>query len=340
MISTAEKKIEVVQHGFATPLHINKNRKTFSGAIYDCNGQIIVESQRTKCGDNEWSPEDPENIIKPNRLRNINGNSLYLGHYTGHYGHFLLESLARFWVLLEEDISIKKFDHFIFHPFLHKAPYPEDFSPARICFGCFGIDSKKIIILDDYHEFETIAVPQPLFEINHKVHKDMIDVYNEVKRYGVRLKSSRVGFINQLKGWTNAGDLKLYVSRRKAKGYHPMLNELDVEKIFINQGYKIFHPEKWTFQQQLAIFNRAKIIAGVEGSGLHNSVFMGQETTVISIGTPRNPSGKILNQYLCNRLSGVKGEYIEFKGNINHKNRAIYDIDHLRSELLKIIGEG
>jgi hypothetical protein len=58
---------------------------------------------------------------------------------------------------------------------------------------------------------------------------------------------------------------------------------------------------------------------------------------VISIGTPRVPSGDIFNQRLCDSLSGVQANFIDFKGKMAPKNRAIYDIQHIKELLPSII---
>lgn len=322
-----------VENGYATTTTTNETMHTFQGALYDQNNHLINESQRTTRGDNEWNPDDPVHITRKADAARLHGNSLYLGHYTGHYGHFLLETLGRFWFFLDEDNKNNNYDNFVFHPFLHKTPSPENFSPAKICFECFGIDFKKFRLIERPVCIDNITIPQSCFEINHTVDKRMAEVYSAVKNYGKSLPTSQVGLIDKILGWKNKGDLKLYLSRRKTKGYRPMLNEREVEKIFLKAGFKIFHPERWSFEQQLAIFDRTKVLAGIEGSALHNSVFMQAGTQVLTLGTPRIPSGKILNQDLCNSLSKVNINYIQFKGIVNEKNKAVYDLNHIKQEL-------
>lgn len=175
-----------------------------------------------------------------------------------------------------------------------------------------------------------------MFNINHNVDKIMGAVYNNILLHADHLDSAKIGLIKRLQGWPEHGRLKIYVSRRKAKGYHPMLNETGIENLFSDFGFMIMHPEKWSFEQQVSLFSRSDIIAGVEGSALHNSLFMNEGKKVIAIGTPRVPSGNILNQELCNQLSGVHSTFIEFKGDIKSKNRAIYDLPFLKDKLNEI----
>lgn len=337
LINAGKIEIANIRGGFGTALSTDQDTRTFRGAIYNDKNCLVPESQRTILGDNEWNPDDPIELKDINFTHRILGKSLYLGHYTGHFGHFLLESLNRFWVFNLSDFSLNDYDNFVFHPFLHKIPNLRKFSPARVSFDCFGLDSKKVIILSEPSCFEYIDVPTPLFNINHSVDQRMAAVYRKIQDHSTRLKSSQIGFLDKITGWTESGELRIYVSRRKAKGYHPMLNEEEVENVFKRHGFKIFHPEKWSFEKQLAIFKRTRIMAGVEGSALHNSVFMQKGATVINIGTPRVPSGEILNQMLCNSLSGTVNQFISFKGEINSKNRASYDINHIESNLNSIL---
>lgn len=319
-------------NGYATQTTTDEKSHTFRGALYDQDNNLIEKSQRNKFGDNEWNPDDPVKVsreINPVRLK---GNSIYLGHYTGHYGHFLLETLNRFWFLVNV-ATAKEYDNFVFHPFLHKTPSPNAFSPAKICFECFGIDFKKFKLIGENICFDNITIPESCFDINYSVDKRMAGVYGAIKKYANRLPSSKPGIMNKILGWRESDDLKIYLSRRKAKGYHPMQNEVEIEKIFVKAGFRVLHPERWSFEQQLAIFDRTKVLAGVEGSALHNSVFMQSGAQVVSLGTPRVPSGHILNQDFCNSLSGVNIHYVEFKGKLNSKSKALYDVAHIEREL-------
>ena len=332
--------IRTVISGFATPMLANPERRTFRGAIFDAQSQLVTESQRTRHGDNEWNPDDPANCKEFNSAQKLSGRSLYLGHYTGHYGHFLLETLNRVWPLLTPG-RVKLYDHFVFHPFLHDTPDPLSFSPAKVCFQAFGIDPARFHLIQQPTFFGQIDIPAPQFDINHSVNPVMTKVYQTILKHGLSMPTSKIGWFQRLRGWPDSGELKLYISRRKAKGYHPVENDEQVQSVFKAMGFRIFHPEKWSFEQQLALIQRAHILAGTEGSALHNSVFMRPKCHVLTIGTPRVPSGRILNQDLCNGLSGVQNHYIEFKGQETVNYSAIYDTQHLRLALNQwLIGLG
>lgn len=116
-----------------------------------------------------------------------------------------------------------------------------------------------------------------------------------------------------------------------------MVNERAVERIFVDAGFKVLHPERWSFEQQVALFQRAEVVAGVEGSALHNSVFMRHGARVINIGTAREPSGDILNQRLCDSLSGAVSSHVPFQGSVVRGHKAVYDLDFLEQAVASLI---
>jgi hypothetical protein len=339
MISNSQwpQQLTHLQGALATPTVVNTSQHTFTGVIYDCHGSICREAQRTRWGGNEWQPSDPEVIALDASLPTLPGRSLYLGHYTGHYGHFLMETLARLWALGSESLEANGFDRVVFHPFLHKTPAVKKFSPACISFSAFGIEARQVVMVDRPLRFESLTVPPAALEINCSVSPVMAATYRRIIDYCLPRKSASPGFWRNLQGWSSARPLRLYLSRRRAKGFHSMINERQVENVFLDAGFRVMHPEHWRFEQQVALFQRAEIIAGVEGSALHNSVFMRPGQRVINIGTPREPTGNILNQRLCDNLSGALSGYIPFEGEVIRGSKALYDIDFLRSALKKVL---
>ena len=326
-----------LEEAFVTSFVADREHLRFSGVVYDVSGKLCRYSQRTRSPLNEWQPNDPE-IQRPFQgVKRISGKSLYLGHYTGHYGHFLLESLSRLWTLEHRSLIEAGYERVVFHPFLHKTPKVTVFSPAKISFASYGITADKVLLINEPTIFEHLTVPEPLLEINHRVDPMLASVYEKVAQYCLSLTSSRPNLVCQLFGWGGSDSLKLYVSRRRTRGYHPMRKERAVESVFRDLGFKILHPERWRFEQQVALFRRADVLAGVEGSALHNSVFMRPSTRVISIGTPRVPSGDILNQRLCNRLAEVSSTSIPFVGRVVRGQKAEYDLNFLREAISSLI---
>ena len=111
MIYGGQKSLSVVRDAIVTPTTVDKKRRTFTGCVYDSAGVVVRSSQRT-AANVSWQPADSEHIDPASVRAEIDGACVYLGHYTAQYGHFLLETLSRFWVL-ETDVS---YGHVLLQP--------------------------------------------------------------------------------------------------------------------------------------------------------------------------------------------------------------------------------
>ena len=89
------------------------------------------------------------------------GTAVYLGHYSQRFGSFLLETLARFWALAS-DLPKSKL---IFHTLPDVNNVDLEFSPAKTCFDCFGIDPQSIIFVSSPLKVERLWVPTALISI-------------------------------------------------------------------------------------------------------------------------------------------------------------------------------
>jgi hypothetical protein len=106
-------------------------------------------------------------------------------------------------------------------------------------------------------------------------------VYNEVQKYVFGNKGP---------------NKKVFVSRKirhqHADGHDIRISNDDlVEDVFKNLGFEIVYPETFqNFIDQINYFSNVKILAGVTGAGLTNSVFMPPGGTVIELSTILNLS--------------------------------------------------
>lgn len=97
------------------------------------------------------------------------------------------------------------------------------------------------------------------------------------------------------------GNRKIFISRAQAKFSdlgentknfsYPNDSRMDdhhkLEQIFADLGFDIIYGESIkTFEQQVALFNSARIVAGVTGSGLTNAMFMKPGGILIELSTP------------------------------------------------------
>lgn len=317
------KALFVLEDALATPALANPSDRTFTGCVFDRRGRLVKAGQRTGRR-TYWKPADPEQIGPAESAAAVPGRSIYLGHYSTHYGHFLLETLSRFWALDHGG----PYDRVVFHPFTPPGSLQVPFVPADTCFACFGVERQRVLLIDRPMRFEQLVVPTSLVEINNDADDDQIAIYRRIatfcaERYAEPDPSPR-----------------LYLSRKHLNGYRPIANEEAVEALFASLGFAIIYPEQHHYGRQVALYRGAHILAGVTGSALHNTVFMSEGSFAINIGNPRHPHEVNRNQKMCDRLARVRTAFIPFEGTTvsGQSTSRRFDLRYLRREVERLLG--
>lgn len=84
----------------------------------------------------------------------------------------------------------------------------------------------------------------------------------------------------------------LNLDRRK------LINSQEIMDFFDSAGFEIIFPENLSIHEQVKIFSQTSILAGEAGSALHNSIFCGENTTVINLQSSRQ--SHFIQSSLCN----------------------------------------
>ncbi|WP_165734676.1 glycosyltransferase 61 family protein [Pseudoalteromonas sp. C8] len=298
---------------------VNREKRQFKAGVYDQSGNLISEALRQ---DSDYLEQEHFTQIdkeKSTHLANKNVNKLsghyiYLGFYTEHYGHFLLETLSRIWAVK----GSTQYDGFIFSNFVLPRKSDELTSFASFCFKKLGLNPDKVIILKEDTLVETLTVPNAQCYILNKVHPNYINIFERLRQNVLNLQVS---------------NLKFYLSRSKLqKRKRKVVNEHKIEEVFTEHGFKVVYMEDLTIDMQLSLLVNASVIAGLEGSALHNCLFMKPRTKVISICSVRQPNQIKPNQIMCNELNNIESICIPFSGHIINEGKLVtrFDIPHLR----------
>jgi capsular polysaccharide biosynthesis protein len=84
---------------------------------------------------------------------------------------------------------------------------------------------------------------------------------------------------------------KVFISRKMTPNVWDLLERCDdhekLETIFLENGFEICYPESQfnTFSEQVTYFNETKVLCGISGGGLTNSVFMQPKGKILEIST-------------------------------------------------------
>lgn len=217
-----------------------KGQKPSFGA-YDRNGTLLPDFLRPLT--DRWcvtGPAPATTIPRDDRC-------LYGGTIVGHYGLFLLESLARCWA----------FDQYPDVPIvwtrLQVGNSHERWSPwTTRLFDLLGVGADRIHIIEHGTRFRDIVLPEPGFQHLRSLHPTLAE----------RLKV--VGQVD------SAPRGRVWLSRSALPdGFSHVVGEVLLEDMLRQAGWQVVHPEKLPLNEQIGLFHSAEVVAGFSTSAFH-----------------------------------------------------------------------
>lgn len=254
----------------------NKNNTIYEGGIYNnhewlelnlCNYQISA------------------NI---NPTNTISESVIFAGALYVHYGHFLLDSLARYWYIKEHpNIPIIWLVRHALPTKMHKE-----------FFSLFNI-TNKMYFVDEPTLIKDIIVPDPS-AITATAIRDS-------KFYPEYFDSLAI-----LDGKEITHGKKIWISRKDlTKG--KILNEPILEHFLKKDGWEIYTPQNHSIADQINTYATAERIAGIDGSAFHTLLFLKDLKAHIDIFPRKHTSSLLLctakNKGLNQQVHDVPIEY-------------------------------
>lgn len=286
--------IERLDRAIATPSGPNTSEELHSGAIYRSDGKLLSSSMHRRRDINFTA--DAADSIDASRVAEysifLSGTSIYLGWIFNHYGHFLLESLSRYWSL--DTLNMQDNWNFLFHSNDIRTSTQDEFFELL---SLIGIPLEKVILLNSTYLVESLIVPNQQAVLNRGISQEILSMYQNI----AQIVSC------EIKGNTPK---KIYVSRRKLPvGSRKIATEATIEREHIAEGYAIIHPQTMPLKSQIATFAGAKEISGPEGTALHNILFALAPGSMRIYTTPDGVR-KAINQAYLNSAKGCDSEII------------------------------
>lgn len=193
--------------------------------------------------------------------RSLPGPHLYGGVLFNHFGHFLLESLARAWALLREP-EMPVVWHVI-------GPSAVTRWQAEI-FQLLGIATARFVLVHEPTEVELLHIPEAGYRIQTWAHPTLIDALAcypfRAPRPGHKLWLSRSRLPEEAGNVTGMAALE---AQLEADGWH------------------IVHPQDHPVAQQLAMMADAEVVGGLAGSALHTLILARQPRCRVAL-VPRD----------------------------------------------------
>jgi hypothetical protein len=235
-------------------------RFVHEGGLLTQDGEFVELAQTHRSG-TRWGTRVLGGFVdlaatEPERV--IEDEVVYLGWCFQHFGHFLMETLARTWILDEIDPSIKV----IFHtklPRIASGQKPLSGATKRIL-ELFGIPLDRIIFPQESTRLRRVIVPESLHELSYGSHERFPRRYRQVA--------------SSIAGDATSSAQPVYLSRRLLPGHlRQIVGEFELEEVLRENGFLIAYPETMAIEDQIRLINRHAHIFTTVGSAAYNVLF-------------------------------------------------------------------
>lgn len=240
------------------------------------------------------------------RYREMGGKApdnryIYGGRLTNHYGHFLIESLARYWHVGEVSLrarsrwSTSARPKILVHGY-ETETFGEKNTYAGEIFSALGLQQDDFVSFSRPLKVRELLIPRTSFHQQYGASKAY---YRMCQRIGARLLDGVEVRTNDRPAWLSKARLETGVRRFK--------DELLVEEELAKHGVEIVYPETLTIKDKVALFASRTTLMGTVGSAFHGSIFapkLGRR--ILLNGGPTLNS----NFALFDKLTGSRAEYV------------------------------
>ena len=235
--------------------------------LYGADGVRIDEACIRRGPVREVWPPNPKSVAIPTRADSVAGPLIYVGFpFFKHYGHFLIESIARLWYAgVDLDTPLLCHDNHVRNPL--RKTFVDEF------LGASPIDQKRFVSFVKPVLLRQVVLPGPTLRARGEGFT------------GHRSLTQQVG-LNLVPDATATSSRPIYLSRsRLGADLRLVQNEQIFESELENRGFEIVYPEAHSLQEQIELINRHEVIVGPMGSALHGILFgRSDRSTIVYIG--------------------------------------------------------
>jgi capsular polysaccharide biosynthesis protein len=210
--------------------------------------------------------------------RKLSGIAIFGGYLFGHFGHFLLESLARAYVF-------RQCGNF---PILFMSPNDRIYDAQRKLFRFLNI-TNELLLIREPTEVEQLVMAPAGSAVDPPAVSDA-----QIKALGVHPA-----------GEGTPGGERLWLSRSRFRG-GGLDNEAAIEDVLRQWGWSIAHPESLTYREQVERVGSAAYVAGLDGSAFYSVLLAEAVRGRFFVFSRRNHIPPILRLVLEKKTTGHK----------------------------------
>ncbi len=220
--------------------------------VYDEDDSYVEDSALNRRAGEQGAPVPRE--LFPVVTDSDEPEAIYAGTLYFHFGHFLLESLARAWYAAEQP------------------DLPLVWAGQHTWQG-HTLEPWQTEILD------ILGVTNPTRIAADPARFDLLHIPDLGYRYDDRFHPEHAEFLGRYEGPPQEPGHRLWLSRSRIESDVRDLNAGPTERRLAAAGWTIGYPETLSIREQLDHLRRAEIVAGEEGSAFHLLILLKDVTT-------------------------------------------------------------
>lgn len=177
---------------------------------------------------------------------------------THNFGHNLLEAMPKLLLLDRVPAAIE---------IATSLPKSATFDTLA---EAMGVDPSRVRHFREPLFCRRAYLPERLIHIDRFIHPLARDAFSKLRSVGTSSDIERPE--------------RIFISRSKIHRRR-LSNEAEIEALFERHGFRIIHPELLPIEAQIALFSDARMVAGLGGSAMHNTVFSDPDAKVLMVSS-------------------------------------------------------
>jgi hypothetical protein len=253
-----------------------------SWGVFNSQRNLVKESVNYHAGGEAISGPAPSYPSTEPEFESVRQDFIYLGFLNPHFGHFITNTLARFWPLLIDPKQANILCH---------CPVNNDYLCTleflKTMLRELDLTISNLVNFDRPTRIPKLIVPNTSLHEMFSVHS----VFGDLCAYIGR------GLWNPEE--VDIVDQPIFFSKtRLSKGVGRFANEEDIVEVLDKAGVRIAFPEPLSFREQVRLLAMHKVLLGTTGPAFHTSVFSapGRKIRALNQGPDVNSNFVLLDR--------------------------------------------
>ena len=284
-----ELNVSTVERGIVHPLKISETNVPEHdeyGGVTDAKLRFVAASATQRVNPPHFSSPPPHWYIgaNPNCSLNevayVDEEVVFIGAFSKHYGHFILEGLARLWFYLDNNIMNCRA--------VYIATQADD-NFLDVLYA-FGLKKDHLVKINAPTQFRKVIIPEQSFRLQDSYHQKYKETIDQIQRN------------------IPAGSYKKVFFSKERRNNNRGMGEKPIASVFQRNGYKVIYPEKTSMLKTLSILKGCDTFVASSGTNAHNAIFLNDQSTCICL----NRSEHIhYVQTMINRMRNLNIIYVD-----------------------------